>query len=51
VLNNQGKAVHGGSIHILGIAYKHKIDDMRESPHIAKCAVVGGEGRLLRHHY
>jgi UDP-N-acetyl-D-glucosamine dehydrogenase len=31
-LNNHGKAVKGARIHILGVAYKRNIDDMRESP-------------------
>jgi UDP-N-acetyl-D-glucosamine dehydrogenase len=31
-LNNHGKAVKGARIHIVGIAYKRNIDDMRESP-------------------
>src|SRR5258706_34866 len=31
-LNNQGKPVRGSRIHILGIAYKKDIDDVRESP-------------------
>jgi len=31
-LNQCGKAVKGSSIHILGVAYKRGIDDVRESP-------------------
>jgi UDP-N-acetyl-D-glucosamine dehydrogenase len=31
-LNDRAKAVKGSSIHILGVAYKKDIDDMRESP-------------------
>jgi UDP-N-acetyl-D-glucosamine dehydrogenase len=31
-LNDQGKPVKGSRIHILGVAYKQDIDDMRESP-------------------
>jgi len=31
-LNQHGKAVKGARIHILGVAYKRNIDDMRESP-------------------
>ena len=31
-LNDQAKAVKGSRIHILGVAYKKNIDDMRESP-------------------
>jgi UDP-N-acetyl-D-glucosamine dehydrogenase len=31
-LNDHGKAVNGSRIHIVGIAYKRDIDDVRESP-------------------
>jgi UDP-N-acetyl-D-glucosamine dehydrogenase len=31
-LNDQGKAVNGSKIHILGVAYKRDIEDVRESP-------------------
>jgi UDP-N-acetyl-D-glucosamine dehydrogenase len=31
-LNDRGKAVKGSRIHILGVAYKRDIDDVRESP-------------------
>src|SRR5438477_4407275 len=31
-LNDQGKPVKGSRIHILGVAYKKDIDDVRESP-------------------
>src|SRR5271167_984787 len=31
-LNNYSKAVKGAHIHIIGVAYKRNIDDMRESP-------------------
>ena len=31
-LNDQGKAVKGSKIHILGVAYKKDIEDVRESP-------------------
>jgi len=31
-LNDAGKAVKGSRIHIMGVAYKRDIDDMRESP-------------------
>jgi UDP-N-acetyl-D-glucosamine dehydrogenase len=31
-LNTAGKAVRGSRVHILGVAYKRNIDDMRESP-------------------
>jgi UDP-N-acetyl-D-glucosamine dehydrogenase len=31
-LNDHGKAVKGSHIHILGVAYKRDIDDVRESP-------------------
>jgi UDP-N-acetyl-D-glucosamine dehydrogenase len=31
-LNDRGKALKGSSVHILGVAYKRDIDDVRESP-------------------
>ncbi|MEZ5290830.1 MAG: nucleotide sugar dehydrogenase [Vicinamibacterales bacterium] len=31
-LNSQRKAVNGSAVHVLGVAYKRDIDDMRESP-------------------
>src|ERR1035441_5222936 len=31
-LNNHGKAVKGSRVHVIGVAYKRNIDDMRESP-------------------
>src|SRR6202046_1000672 len=31
-LNDHGKAVKGSHVHILGVAYKRDIDDVRESP-------------------
>jgi UDP-N-acetyl-D-glucosamine dehydrogenase len=31
-LNDHGKAVKGARVHIVGVAYKRNIDDMRESP-------------------
>jgi UDP-N-acetyl-D-glucosamine dehydrogenase len=31
-LNSEGKAVKGSRIHIMGVAYKRDIDDLRESP-------------------
>ena len=31
-LNDNGKAVKGSHVHVLGVAYKRNIDDMRESP-------------------
>ncbi len=31
-LNSHGKAVKGAKVHVVGVAYKRNIDDMRESP-------------------
>jgi UDP-N-acetyl-D-glucosamine dehydrogenase len=31
-LNDRGKALNGSSVHIIGVAYKNDIDDVRESP-------------------
>src|SRR6516225_4404475 len=31
-LNNEGKPVKGSRVHVMGVAYKRNIDDVRESP-------------------
>ena len=32
ILNEEGKALRGAKITVLGVAYKKDIDDVRESP-------------------
>jgi UDP-N-acetyl-D-glucosamine dehydrogenase len=40
-LNDHGKAVKGSRIHILGVAYKRDIDDVRESSTLFICSISG----------
>jgi UDP-N-acetyl-D-glucosamine dehydrogenase len=46
-LNDHGKAVRGSSIHILGVAYKKDIDDVRESPALDIIQLLGRRGARL----
>jgi len=43
-LNQQGKALNGSRILILGIAYKKNLDDMRESPAVEIMQLIEGKG-------
>jgi UDP-N-acetyl-D-glucosamine dehydrogenase len=43
-LNDQGKAVRGASVLVLGIAYKRDIDDIRESPGLDIIRLLEGQG-------
>ena len=43
-LNNHSKAVKGSKIHIMGVAYKRDIDDVRESPAIDVIHLLQGLG-------
>jgi UDP-N-acetyl-D-glucosamine dehydrogenase len=43
-LNEQSKSVKGARIHILGVAYKKDIDDMRESPALDIIQLLGRRG-------
>ena len=50
-LNDAGKPVKGSHIHVMGVAYKRDIDDVRESPAldvILLLAKRGGEAQLQR---
>jgi UDP-N-acetyl-D-glucosamine dehydrogenase len=46
-LNDRGKPVKGSHIHILGVAYKQDIDDMRESPALDIIQLLGKRGARL----
>ncbi|HTM50445.1 MAG TPA: nucleotide sugar dehydrogenase [Bryobacteraceae bacterium] len=46
-LNDQGKPVKGSKIHILGVAYKKDIDDVRESPALDIIQLLGRRGAKL----
>jgi UDP-N-acetyl-D-glucosamine dehydrogenase len=46
-LNDEGKAVKGSRIHIMGVAYKRDIDDVRESPALDIMMLLRRRGALL----
>ncbi len=46
-LNDAGKPVKGSRIHVLGVAYKRDIDDVRESPALDILHVLRSRGALL----
>ncbi|MSV30110.1 MAG: nucleotide sugar dehydrogenase [Bryobacterales bacterium] len=46
-LNDAGKPVKGSRIHILGVAYKRDIDDVRESPALDIMLLLRKRGGLL----
>jgi UDP-N-acetyl-D-glucosamine dehydrogenase len=43
-LNDAGKPVKGSHIHVMGVAYKRDIDDMRESPALDIMLLLGRRG-------
>jgi len=49
-LNEQGKAVRGASILVLGVAYKRDIDDIRESPALDIIRLLEGQGAQVSYH-
>ncbi len=46
-LNDAGKPVNGSRIHIMGVAYKRDIDDMRESPALDVALLLQKRGAKL----
>jgi UDP-N-acetyl-D-glucosamine dehydrogenase len=46
-LNDAGKPVKGSRIHIMGVAYKRDIDDLRESPALDVMLLLERRGALL----
>jgi UDP-N-acetyl-D-glucosamine dehydrogenase len=46
-LNDAGKPVKGSRIHIMGVAYKRDIDDMRESPALDIILLLKRRGAIL----
>jgi UDP-N-acetyl-D-glucosamine dehydrogenase len=46
-LNDAGKPVKGSRIHVMGIAYKRDIEDMRESPALDVMLMLQKRGALL----
>jgi UDP-N-acetyl-D-glucosamine dehydrogenase len=49
-LNDQGKAVHGSKILLLGVAYKPGVGDLRESPALKILKLLGERGADLSYH-
>lgn len=46
-LNNASKPVRGSRVHILGVAYKRDIDDVRESPALDIIHILGRLGAVI----
>ncbi|WP_373877839.1 UDP-N-acetyl-D-glucosamine 6-dehydrogenase [Pseudomonas turukhanskensis] len=46
-LNNDGKALKGSKVLMLGIAYKKNVDDMRESPSVEIMELLEAKGCLV----
>ena len=49
-LNEQGKALKGAKVLILGLAYKKNIDDLRESPSIRLIELFREKGSTVSYH-
>ncbi len=49
-LNRVGKAVHGSSVLVLGVAYKPDIDDLRESPALDVIHLLQTKGAMVSYH-
>ncbi|MCA1825543.1 MAG: nucleotide sugar dehydrogenase [Myxococcales bacterium] len=49
-LNEQGKALKGSRVLILGLAYKKNIDDLRESPSIRLIELFREKGASVQYH-
>ena len=43
-LNEAGKAVKGSRVHVMGVAYKRDIEDVRESPALDVMVLLGQKG-------
>jgi UDP-N-acetyl-D-glucosamine dehydrogenase len=46
-LNNHSKPVNGARIHVVGVAYKRNIDDMRESPALDVILLLKKRGAVI----
>jgi UDP-N-acetyl-D-glucosamine dehydrogenase len=49
-LNQQGRAVMGSNVLVLGVAYKKDIDDLRESPALEIIQLLQGKGGVVTYH-
>ena len=48
-LNDQGKAVKGAAVLVMGVAYKRDIDDIRESPALDIIRLLEGQGARVEY--
>jgi UDP-N-acetyl-D-glucosamine dehydrogenase len=48
-LNSVRKPLNGSAVHVLGVAYKRDIDDMRESPSLDVMALLHKKGAKVRY--
>src|ERR1700730_19228239 len=46
-LNEQSKPLKGSHVHVLGVAYKRDIDDVRESPALDILHLLGKRGAIV----
>jgi len=49
-LNDQGKAVRGSHLLLVGVAYKKNIDDIRESPALDVIRLLHQRGAVVDYH-
>jgi UDP-N-acetyl-D-glucosamine dehydrogenase len=49
-LNNQGKAIRGSNILVVGVAYKPDVSDMRESPALDVIGLLRDHGAQVRYY-
>jgi UDP-N-acetyl-D-glucosamine dehydrogenase len=49
-LNDQGKAVRGSTVLVLGVAYKKDINDIRESPALDVIRLLEQRGAIVKYH-
>ncbi len=49
-LNNEGKAVKGARLFILGVSYKPDVGDVRESPAIKVAQMLSKRGAKIKFH-
>jgi UDP-N-acetyl-D-glucosamine dehydrogenase len=50
LLNEEGKAIRGSKVMLLGMAYKRDIDDLRESPALKVARLLADRGAMLSYH-
>jgi UDP-N-acetyl-D-glucosamine dehydrogenase len=50
LLNEEGKALRGSKVMLLGMAYKRDIDDLRESPALKVARLLADRGAMLSYH-